>query len=169
MSDLNIGELGEWYINKFTTADIYLSKFSTIDHMDELILYKQGTHPYDYDNFYKIKKKAYELFAHDEQKSINYIKNNYKPKEGSWNYVCEMLGDYIKTASKHFIVELFNFFIDLELNGSNKDAVEECIYLLQGGAAARDWDEEEWFEKLENKWYKKDAKFMNRNKDVSKE
>lgn len=80
-------------------------------------------------------QRCAEIMAEDEEKAIQFIKDNYNCEYKL--YIAELIEPYFeKTKSKKFIMGLWDFFRD-----SNEykyiDRIEPLIY-------QNDWEEEEW-------------------------
>ena len=84
-------------------------------------------------------QRCAEIMAEDEEKAIQFIKNNY---DSDWGvYIAELIEPYFeKTNSKDFIQEIWKFF-KKEKNFNNTspfvDWTESIIF-------HNDWEEEEW-------------------------
>ena len=84
-------------------------------------------------------KRCAEIMAEDEEKAIQFIKDNYDCDCG--DYIAELIEPYFeKTKSKKFIQELWRFFKkEKRMNNSSLfvDWTESIIF-------HNDWEEEDW-------------------------
>lgn len=122
---------------------IDISKTSDIKEIIEKFRMKLNINDDEYKN--KAWERCAEIMAEDEEKSINFIKENYdcNPQDDSdyrW-YISELIEPYFKKIqSKVFIMELWNFFKNVDDKNKKYDytrRLESIIY-------ENDWEEEPW-------------------------
>ncbi|WP_297991514.1 hypothetical protein [uncultured Clostridium sp.] len=91
----------------------------------------------DYDSQKKFWDRCIEIMSEDEDKAIQFIKDNYNSEYKG--YIIEIMVSYLEeTNSKKFTMEMLDFFKDID-DSYCKMSIRECVY-------KNDWDEEDWFD-----------------------
>ncbi|WP_298042866.1 EndoU domain-containing protein [uncultured Clostridium sp.] len=85
----------------------------------------------------KFWNRCVEIMSEDEDKAIQFIKDNYNSKYR--NYIEEIFEVYCdKSKSKKFVMEMWDFF-----KNTNEECYKDALILT---AFYNDWDEEEWLD-----------------------
>ncbi|WP_298042980.1 hypothetical protein [uncultured Clostridium sp.] len=91
----------------------------------------------DYDSKKKYWDRCVEIMSEDEDKAIQFIKDNYKSEYR--DYIEEIFGVYCEESkSKKFVMEMWDFF-----KNTNEECYKDALILT---AFYNDWDEEEWLD-----------------------
>ncbi|WP_297991701.1 hypothetical protein [uncultured Clostridium sp.] len=91
----------------------------------------------DYDSKKKYWDRCVEIMSEDEDKAIQFIKDNYKSEYR--DYIEEIFGVYCEESkSKKFVMEMWDFF-----KNTNEEFYKDTLELT---AFYNDWDEEEWLD-----------------------
>ena len=91
----------------------------------------------DYDSQKKYWDRCVEIMSEDEDKAIQFIKDNYKSEYR--DYIEEIFGVYCEESkSKKFVMEMWDFF-----KNTNEEFYKDTLELT---AFYNDWDEEEWLD-----------------------
>lgn len=91
----------------------------------------------DYDSKKKYWDRCVEIMSEDEDKAIQFIKDNYNSEYR--DYIEEIFGVYCEESkSKKFVMEMWDFF-----KNTNEEFYKDTLELT---AFYNDWDEEEWLD-----------------------
>lgn len=91
----------------------------------------------DYDSQKKFWDRCVEIMSEDEDKAIQFIKDNYNSEYR--DYIEEIFGVYCEESkSKKFVMEMWDFF-----KNTNEEFYKDTLELT---AFYNDWDEEEWLD-----------------------
>lgn len=91
----------------------------------------------DYDSQKKFWDRCVEIMSEDEDKAIQFIKDNYNSEYR--DYIEEIFGVYCEESkSKKFVMEMWDFF---------KNTNEECYKdSIKVSVFYNDWYDEDWFD-----------------------
>ena len=91
----------------------------------------------DYDSQKKFWDRCVEIMSEDENKAIQFIKDNYNSEYR--NYIEEIFESYCEESkSKKFVMEMWDFF-----KNTNEECYKDALILT---AFYNDWDEEDWLD-----------------------